>query len=301
MDITISGASGLVGRRLLQVLLAAGHDLRVLSRHAGTNLPDRVRPFVWEPAGLPPATSLENSDVIIHLAGEPVAQRWTAEVKLRIRDSRVAGTRYLVEALSRLPRRPAVLISASAIGYYGSRGDETLTESSAPGAGFLPEVCVEWERTAQQATALGIRVAIIRVGVVLDRRGGALGRMLPPFRAGLGGRIGPGRQWMSWIHAGDLADLFRYLIDNHLDGIFNGVAPLPVTNSQFTRELARALKRPAVLPIPELALKLLFGDMAQVLLDSQRVAPRAAESAGFRFRFPQIGPALTDLLGSTIL
>lgn len=298
MNITISGASGLVGRRLLRVLSGAGHDLHVLSRHAGTNLPNRVRLSVWDPGGPPPAGSLENADAIIHLAGEPVAQRWTAEVKRRIRDSRVTGTRYLVEALSRLSRRPEVLISASAIGYYGSRGEETLTESSAPGSGFLSEVCVEWETAAQQATYLGIRVAIIRIGAVLDPRGGALGRMLPPFRAGLAGRIGSGRQWMSWIHAGDLANLFRYVIDQGPGGVFNGVAPFPVTNSQFTRELAHALNRPAVLPVPALALKLLFGDMAQVLLDSEKVSPSAAESAGFRFQFPQLGPALNDLLRS---
>jgi uncharacterized protein len=299
MNITISGASGLVGRRLLRVLGSAGHNLHVLSRHAGTNLPNGVRLSVWDAGAPPPAASLETADVVVHLAGEPVAQRWTAEVKRRIRDSRVAGTRNLIEALGRLPRRPRALISASAVGYYGSRGDEILTEASPPGQGFLPEVCVEWEKAAQEGSSLGMRVAIIRIGVVLDARGGALGRMLLPFRAGIGGRIGSGRQWMSWIHGADLAELFRCVIEDEVDGILNGVAPFPVTNNEFTRELARALQRPAIFPVPGVALKLLFGDMAQVLLDSQRVAPRAAEAAGFRFHFPLLGPALADLLGQT--
>jgi uncharacterized protein len=296
MNITISGASGLVGRRLLQVLGAASHNLHVLSRRPGTNLPNGVRLSVWDLGGLPPPASLESADAVVHLAGEPVAQRWTTDAKRRIRESRVIGTQRLVEALSRLQRPPGALVSASAVGYYGSRGDEILTESSPPASGFLPEVCVEWERAAQQASSLGIRVAIIRIGVALDARGGALGRMLAPFRTGIGGRIGSGRQWMSWIHAGDLAELFRFLIEGDLGGIFNGVAPFPVVNAEFTRELARALNRPAVVPVPEFALKLLFGEMAQILLDSQRATPRAAEAAGFRFRFPQIGPALADLL-----
>ncbi|MBV8732167.1 MAG: TIGR01777 family oxidoreductase, partial [Acidobacteriia bacterium] len=281
MNITISGASGLIGRRLLRVLGEAGHNLHVLTRHSGTNLPGVVRTSVWDPAGPPPSASLERAVAVVHLAGEPVAQRWTAEAKTRIRDSRVIGTRRLVEGLSKLARRPLMLVSASAIGYYGSRGDEILTESSAPGAGFLPDVCVAWEREAQQAATLGMRVAIVRIGVALDPRGGALGRMLLPFRLGLGGRLGSGRQWMSWIHTGDLAELFRFVIENSLSGIFNGVAPFPVTNAEFTRALARALKRPGVFPVPEFGLRLLFGDMAQILLDSQRVAPRAAEAAGF--------------------
>jgi uncharacterized protein len=299
MNITISGASGLVGRRLLRVLGSAGHKLHVLSRHAGTNLPNGVQLSVWAPGGMPPAASLENADAVVHLAGEPVAQRWTEDAKRRIRESRVEGTQKLVDALRRIERRPAALISASAVGYYGSRGDEVLTEASPPGRGFLPEVCVEWEQAALQALALGIRVTTVRIGVVLDPRGGALGRLLLPFRAGMGGRIGSGRQWMSWIHAGDLAGLFRSVIEDGPGGVFNGVAPFSVTNAEFTRELARAVKRPAFIPVPEFGMRLLFGEMAQVLLDSQRVAPRAAEAAGFRFRFPQLGPALMDLLGAS--
>ena len=278
MNITISGASGFIGRHLLKSLAEAGHSLRALSRHA------------------PPAESLREADVVIHLAGEPLAQRWTAEAKQRIRESRVTGTRHLVEALATFPRRPQALICASAIGYYGSRGDEVLTESSAPGSGFLPELCVAWEREAQAAEAFGLRVVRMRTGLVLHAHGGALVRMLPPFRMGVGGRLGSGRQWMSWIHLEDLAALFQLAVENPVRGPLNGVAPNPVTNSDFTRELARALRRPAVFPVPEFALRLLFGEMADVLLASQRVTPGAAEAAGFRFRFPQLAPALAGLL-----
>lgn len=297
MNVTITGASGFIGRRLLKVLAEAGHSLHVLSRHAGTNFPKGVRLSVWDAAqGSPPRESLETADAVIHLSGEPVAQRWTADARRLIRDSRVTGTQRLVQALSDLPRRPAVLVSASAIGYYGSRGEELLEEAATPGHGFLPGVCVDWEREAQAAEALGVRVAMIRVGLVLDPRGGALKRMLPPFRFGVGGRLGSGRQWMSWIHLADLAELFRFALEQPVRGAINGVAPEPVRNAEFTRELARALHRPALFPVPELALHLLFGEMAGVLLESQRVAPRAATSAGFAFRFPQLGPALADLL-----
>ena len=278
MNISITGASGFIGRHLMKSLAQAGHSPRALSRHA------------------PPAESLREADAVIHLAGEPLAQRWTVEAKRRIRESRVAGTRHLVEALAALPRRPDVLVCASAIGYYGSRGDEVLTESSAPGSGFLPEVCVAWEREAQAAEAFGMRVVRVRTGIVLDTNGGALVRMLPPFRMGLGGRLGSGRQWMSWIHLEDLTALFQFAVERQVRGPLNAVAPYAVTNSEFTRELARALRRPAVFPVPGFALRLLFGEMADVLLASQRVAPGAAEAAGFRFRFPQLAPALEGLL-----
>ena len=277
MNVAISGASGFIGQHLLKSLAEAGHSMRALSRHAR-------------------AESLREADVIIHLAGEPVAQRWTAAAKQRIRDSRVVGTHNLVETLATLPRRPEALICASAIGYYGSRGDEILTESSAPGSGFLPEVCVAWEREAQAAEAFGIRVVRVRIGVVLAAGGGALPRMLLPFRMGVGGRLGSGRQWMSWIHLDDLAALFQLAVESRVRGPLNAVAAQPVTNSDFTRELARVVRRPAVFPVPEFALRLLFGEMADVLLASQRVMPAAAEAAGFRFRFPQLASALSGLL-----
>lgn len=297
MTIAISGASGFIGRRLLKILAAGGHSLRVLSRHAGTNLPAGVRLFVWDPMqGAPARESLEGCDAIIHLAGEPVAQRWTAEAKFRIRQSRVGGTRYLVETLSSLASRPQALICASAVGYYGSRGDEILDESSPPGTGYLAEVCVEWEDAAQSAERLSLRVARVRIGPVLDRRGGALARLLPPFRWGVGGKLGAGTQWMSWIHLNDLAELFRFAVENPVRGVLNAVAPSPARNVEFTKELAAVLRRPALFPVPPFGLRVAFGEMAEVLLASQRVLPRATEDAGFRFRFPQIGAALQDLL-----
>ena len=297
MNIAITGASGLIGRRLLKTLAAEGHALHALSRRAGTNLPPGVRISVWDPLeGEPPAEALREADAVIHLAGENVAQRWTADAKRRIRESREAGTRNLVRALAKLPRKPGVLVCASAVGYYGSRGDETLTEASAPGAGFLADVCVAWEREAQAAEALGIRVARMRTGVALDARGGAMKKLLPAFRMGAGGRLGDGRQWMPWIHLDDLAALFRFALENPIAGPVNAVAPQPVTNAEFTRELARALHRPALLPVPALALRLLLGEMSEVLLASQRVVPQAAEAAGFRFRFPELGGALGNLL-----
>jgi len=285
VKITITGASGLIGRRLMKSLAADGHSLNVLSRHAGTNMPGGVRVSVWDPSrGEPPAEGLRDSDAIVHLAGEPVAQRWSADVKQRIRDSRVAGTRNLVQALSKLSRRPATLISASAVGYYGSRGDETLTESSAPGTGFLAELCTAWEKEAIAAESLGMRVVRLRTGVVLDARGGALQRMLPPFRMGAGGKLAGGKQWMPWIHIQDLVGLIQFALERPVNGALNGAAPYPVVNADFTKALAAAVKRPAIFPVPGFALRLLFGEMSEVLLASQRAMPKAAEAAGFPFR-----------------
>ena len=297
MKIAITGASGFIGRRLMKLLAARGHRLHVLSRHAGTNLPAGVQLSVWDPLlGPAPEDALLDADAVLHLAGEPVAQRWTAAAKQRIRDSRVVGTSHLVAALADCSPRPATLVCASAIGYYGSRGDEVLTEDSAPGTGFLADVCVGWEREAAKAEALGMRVTRIRTGVVLDPRGGALKPMLAPFRFGLGGPLGGGRQWMSWIHASDLAEMFRFALENPAPPVLNGVAPGSVTNAEFTRALATALHRPAFLPVPKLALRMLFGEMADMLLASQRVAPVAAEAAGFQFQHPQLAEALGDLL-----
>ncbi len=297
MNITITGASGLVGRRVMKVLATGGHSLHVLSRHAGTNLPKGVQLSVWAPGDAePPEAALRDADAVIHLAGENVAQRWTAESKRRILESRILGTRGLVAALAKLPARQRALVSASAIGYYGSRGDEILDETAARGSGFLAEVCAAWESEARAAEALGVRVVRMRIGVALDSRGGALKQMLTPFRLGAGGRVGDGRQWMSWIHLQDLAELFRFVLENPVSGAVNAVAPYPVVNADFARELARALRRPALFPVPKFALRALFGEMADVLLASQRVLPKAAEAAGFRFQFPQLGPALADIL-----
>jgi hypothetical protein len=297
VKITISGASGLIGRRLLKNLTAEGHTLQVLSRHAGTNMPGNIKVFPWDPRNAePPAEALRDTDAVIHLAGEPVAQRWNDEVKRKIRESRIAGTANLVNALARLPNRPKTLVCASAIGYYGSRGDEILTEASTPGSDYLAGVCVEWEKAAQAAEPFGVRVVRVRTGVLLDAKGGALAKMLPPFKMGVGGKVGSGQQWMSWIHAEDLAGIFSWALTGTASGPVNGVAPNPVINADFTKALASTLKRPALFPVPAFGLKVLFGEMSEVLLGSQRVLPKAAEAGGYRFRFPEVGAALADVL-----
>lgn len=294
MRITLTGATGFLGTHLIRVLRDEGHELRILSRNAY----GRPGYFAWDPMeGPPPAKSLEGAQAVIHLAGEPVAQRWTASAKRNIRRSRITGTDNLVTTLERQTERPETLISASAIGYYGSRADEILTESAPPGNGFLPEVCTEWERAAGRARALGIRVVTPRIGVVLGKDGGALQKMLPPFRLGVGGPLAGGRQWMSWIHVEDLVRLISFaLISKGLDGAINAISPHPVTNADFTKALGAALHRPAFLPIPEFALRALYGEMASVLVESQRVVPQAAQSAGFQFLHPDLAETLRGLL-----
>ena len=276
MTITLTGATGFIGRALAVRLAAAGHTV--------------------QPVSLRSPQPLEICDAVIHLAGEPVAQRWTPEAKRRIRESRVEGTRRFIAAL---PAPPRVFICSSAVGFYGSRGDEILTETSAPGTGFLANLCAEWERAADEAQALGARVVKLRTGVVLGPEGGALQKMLPAFRLGVGGRLASGRQWMPWIHLDDHLDLVEFaLAQPAVAGPLNAVSPNPVTNKEFTATLARALHRPAFLPVPAIALKAMFGEMASVLLASQRVIPRAALDAGFDFRHPELGPALQAVLRS---
>ena len=300
MNITITGASGLIGRRLLKNLAAAGHALTVVSRHAGTNVPPGVGVVAWDPMkGPAPEEGVRSANTVIHLAGEPVAQRWNESSKRRIRESRVVSTRNLVQALAKLRNTPQTLICASAVGYYGSRGDEELREDSAPGDSYLAEVCVAWEKEALAAEAFGMRVVRVRTGVVLDPSGGALRSMLTPFRMGVGGKLGDGKQWMSWIHLADLAAMYQFAVENPVSGALNGVAPVPVSNADFTQNLARVLHRPAMFPVPVFGLKLLFGEMSEILLASQRVLPAAAEAAGFKFRFPELGGALGDLLVSS--
>jgi hypothetical protein len=275
MIIAVTGASGFIGRGLIERLRAEGHTVE--------EVPLRdVRP------------QIPVCHAVVHLAGEPIAQRWTRAARQRIRDSRVEGTKALVEALGEHPS--PVLVSASAIGYYGSRGDELLSETSAPGKDFLAKVVTAWEHEAAAAERFGVRVIPLRFGVVLGRHGGALKKMLLPFRLGLGGTLGSGRQWMSWIHLDDLISLILFAIQTpEFTGPANAVAPKPVTNAQFTQELARALHRPAAFSVPEMALNLLFGEMADVILASQRVSPDAALRAGFQFRYPDIGAALRQI------
>lgn len=282
MHIAISGASGFVGRRLVETL--EQHDHRIL----------RLKRWTAEPrlAVEPPL------DAVVHLAGEPVSQRWNAEVKKRIRESRVAGTRLLVDAMSKLAVKPRVLVCASAVGYYGERGDQLLDETAGPAEGFLAEVCKEWEAEADRAEALGIRVVKIRIGLVLGKDGGALEKMLPPFRLGLGARLGDGRQWMSWIHLDDLTGMIEYALEHdNARGAWNGVAPNPVTNAEFTRQLGAAVRRPAFFVAPRWLVTLGAGEMAQILFFSQRGVPAAPLAAGFRFRYPELGAALRSVVG----
>jgi uncharacterized protein (TIGR01777 family) len=294
MKCIISGGRGFIGSRLSTSLLRHGHQVAIWSRTL-----DGENAFQWDPmAGEPSQASLSGVDVVIHLAGEPVAQRWTDDAKRRIRDSRVLGTRRLVEAISKLRQKPAVLVCASAVGFYGSRGDEQLIESAAPGSGFLADICQEWEHGAEAAAKLGLRVVKIRTGIALGRDGGALAAMLPVFRFFAGGSFGSGRQWMPWIHVDDLVEMFRFAIENPISGALNGTAPNPVTNSQFTVELAHALHRPAFLRIPAFALETLLGEMSVAVLGSQRAYPAAAQALGFNWRYAELGEALRNLLNS---
>src|SRR5438105_6320752 len=260
MNITITGATGFIGRRLIARLGAEPHQLHALTRRTNVNFGDTaVWITKWDAlCEDPPEESLIHADAVVHLAGEPVAQRWTPAAKESIRGSCVVSTQRLVHALSEQSHRPSVLVCASAVGIYGSRGDEILTESSAFGNDYLSEVCQEWEQQAAAAESLGIRVARIRTGVVLGKGGGALQKMLPPFKAFVGGKIGSGKQWMSWIHLDDLVGSIRHALTHPMSGVFNGTAPNPVPNSEFTEKLASALGRPALLPVPGFALKAMF-------------------------------------------
>jgi uncharacterized protein (TIGR01777 family) len=275
MNIAITGASGFLGRHIAARL--KDHTIRAVSTRGGVRAQD-----------------FAGCDAVIHLAGEPVAQRWTAKARERIETSRVAGTRAVVDALRENP--PRILISASGVGYYGSRGDEVLTETSAPGNDFLARLSIQWEREAMAAEQFGVRVVVPRISMVLGRDGGALAKMLPPFRAGAGGRLASGAQWMPWIHVDDLAELAAFAIAHDLRGPVNACSPNPVTNAQFTRELASALHRPAIFPVPKFALKLLFGEMAEMVLASQRVIPEAVQRAGFSYRYAELSSALRAIL-----
>ncbi len=298
MKIAVSGATGFLGRRLIPRLLSAGDRVHLLVRHANTGFGPGVRCSLWTSySSEPPAEGLAGADAVVHLAGEPVSQRWTPSVKRRILESRALGTERLVQALARLDRKPAVLVSASATGLYGDRGNELLNESAAPGSGFLPEVCVEWEKAAAAAAGLGIRVVSLRLATVLGKEGGALGQMLLPFEWGLGAQIAAGSQWMSWIHAEDAVSLIQSAIaGENLRGPVNAAAPNPATNAEFTAALASALHRPALLRVPAGFLKLIYGEMAEIVLSSQRVQPAAALAAGFEFKFPSLRGALQNLL-----
>lgn len=295
--VAITGASGLVGSALERHLVSQGRTVRRVVRGA----PQRETDIAWDPTGgTVDASALEGVDAIVHLAGESVAEgRWTAEKKRRIRESRVLGTRTLVEALGSIERRPRSLVSASAIGYYGDRGDEWLDERSAPGADFLAEVCQAWESEAQAAEPLGVRVARARIGIVLSPEGGALAKLLPLFRLGAGGPVADGRHFMSWITLRDVVRALEWLVDSEGSIAHNLVAPAPERNADFSRALGRVLRRPALLPAPRFALRAVLGEVTGVLVSSQRVHPSALAAGGFEFLDPTLPAALGNLLGST--
>ncbi|MGH9933063.1 MAG: TIGR01777 family oxidoreductase [Pyrinomonadaceae bacterium] len=296
MKILIGGSHGLVGTALIKTLEAEGHEISRLVRH----YPNSSSEIEWSPDRYSIALArIEGFDAVVNLAGESIAEgRWTEEKKRRIRESRVKGTKLLGDALANLTNRPKTFICASAIGYYGNRGDELLTEASAPGKDFLADVCVEWEKATALATEKGIRVVNARFGVILDQHGGALAKMLPPFRMGVGGRIGDGKQWMSWIALDDIVGALNFALTNDsLRGSVNFVAPNPVTNAEFTKTLGKALSRPTLFPIPAFGVRLMFGEMGEaLLLGGQRVAPERLKEFHYNFQYPELLAALRHLL-----
>jgi uncharacterized protein len=330
--VTVTGASGLIGTALLRALRERGDEVTALSRDperaarslreagageasagkrgagkrgdgawAGGDAPaqgdeQRVRIRAWDPESQPaPADSLAGRDAVVHLAGENIARRWTAGAKRAIRDSRELGTRNLVQGIRACApeQRPRVLVSASAIGYYGPHGDEPIDEEAPAGGDFLAQMCVAWEAQALAAEQLGVRVVLLRNGVVLDARGGALGKMLPPFRLGVGGPVAGGRQYVAWVHVDDVVGMaLSAIADRRWSGPVNATAPDPVTNRVFSKTLARVLRRPAVLPVPAAALRVLYGEMAKIVTTGARVLPAKALVLGYEFRHPQLEPAL---------
>ena len=301
MKVIVTGSNGLVGRALVGQLLAEGNEVTTLVRGGSrTSGQEGVTPARWNPAdaGID-AAALEGHDAAVHLAGESIAEgRWDDEKKRRIRESRVQGTRLLAETLAKLERKPAVLVSASATGFYGNRGEETLTEESASGDDFLSEVCREWEKATLPASQAGVRVVHLRFGIILSRKGGALAKMLTPFKLGAGGRIGSGRQFWSWIDLDDAVGVIRHAItDESLRGPVNAVAPGAVTNEEFTRTLGGVLGRPTIFPVPAFAARLAFGEMADaLLLGGQRVEPRRLKESGYKFAHPELESSLRHAL-----
>jgi uncharacterized protein (TIGR01777 family) len=301
MRVTITGATGLIGRRLVRELHARGDEVTVLSRNAGKAREALgAESFAWDPmAGPAPAEALANRDAVVHLAGENVAQRWTDEAKRRILESRETGTRNLVAGIAAAEPRPRTLVSASAVGYYGPHGPEPLPEDTPPGDDFLARVCVAWEREASEAEKHGLRVVLVRNGVVLDESGGALAKMLPFFKLGVGGPVAGGEQHLPWVHADDVAGItIAALDDERWTGAVNGTAPEPVTNANFSKALGRALHRPALAPVPGFAVRLLYGEMAEMVTKGQNAVPRRAQELGYRHRHPDLDEALRDALGS---
>jgi hypothetical protein len=291
MRVLLTGGTGFIGGAVAQALRAAGHGVMIVSRHPG-HVPAKA--IAWDGV----AAAMPETDAVVNLAGESVADgRWTPERKAAMRSSRIDATRVVVDAIRGSTKRPAVLVNASAIGFYGPRRDEELDETAPAGEGFLADLCKRWEAEAFAARELDVRVVALRLGVVLGKGGGALGRMLIPFRACLGGPLGNGRQWMSWIHRADVVGLLlAALTSDAYAGPVNATAPAPVRNRDFTKALARAVHRPAVLPVPGFALRLALGEMASMLVTGQRVVPAAARAAGYQFAHPEIAGALATVV-----
>jgi uncharacterized protein (TIGR01777 family) len=299
MKVTVTGATGRIGAGIVAALKARGDDVTVLSRD-----PDRatqrlgVHALAWDAGSQPaPTAALAGRDAVVHLAGEDVGQRWSKDVKQRILDSRETGTRNLVRALLDADPRPGVLVCASASGFYGARGDERVDETSPPGRDWLADVVVRWEAQADVAAKAGVRVVKVRTGIVLDAEGGALAKMLPPFKAGIGGPIGGGRQYMPWIHRDDLAGIYLAALDSaDFSGAQNASAPEPATNRDFSRALGRALHRPAVAPVPGVAIKAMYGEMSQIVLKGVRMVPGRVPELGYEFAHPDLDEALRSTL-----
>jgi len=292
--ILVSGASGVIGDAMLPALKREGHHVVRLSRGSSS----REDQIAWDPRRVISPESVSGFDAVIHLAGESIVGRWTEDKKIRIRDSRVLGTRFLAEALAATPQRPAVMICASAMGYYGNRSDEILREDSASGSGFLAEVCREWEEAAQPAAKADIRTVHLRIGLVLGPAKSALQKMLPAFRLGLGGKLGNGRQWWSWIDVQDLVGATLHILKNDsMRGPVNISAPAPVTNAEFTKTLASMLSRSAIFPVPAFAVRLALGQMAdELLLASQRMEPAKLLDSGYRFQYADLRSSLENIL-----
>lgn len=301
MRYLITGATGFIGRVLTRRLLDDEHQVVAVSRKptkTRAKNPGFHRVFRWYPErGPAPTECFEGVDAIVHLAGEPVVGRWTRKKRAAILDSRVTGTRNLLEGLERSGATPSVLVSASAVGYYGDRGDEVLDEQARMGRGFLAHVCNRWEQEASQGRKLGLRVVCLRTGLVLGKKGGALRAMLGLFEKGLGGPLGPGKQWWPWIHLQDMVGLYLHALgEQDLEGVVNAVAPRPVRQSTFATTLGEVLGKPAFVPAPSLALEIALGDFSQELLWSRRVLPRRAESTGYEFSHPGLDEALRQIL-----
>jgi len=301
MRIVIAGATGFVGRSLVNALMTQGHELIVLSRRTAKpgQIHGKVRYVIWNPEteGLL-IREIDGADAVINLAGEPViGKRWNKSQKEKILTSRVNATKTIVHSIEKSTRKPRVLVNASAIGIYGSRGNEELSEEAIAGNDFLSNACKAWEAHAIRAQDFGVRVVRLRIGVVLGRDGGALQKMLPPFKFFAGGWLGSGNQWMSWIHLSDLIKLIEFSLTNErVSGVLNAVSPQPVTNKAFSMVLAQILKRPCFLPAPEIALKILLGEMSVILLGSARVIPKKTKASGFQFQYSDIRSALESIL-----